>query len=252
MEQLQEQVKKEIIRHPTRNIDIEYEPGKTTFTAQDEEFLAAYIRLHDFEFEMYQTANKLYNEFLPVNKTLDALRDELTKAEATFNDSCSLADKLSDASYDVEETSLEKLAESQMQTEKELVNYSEKIKKVYETLQKLATEITKYNEANEGDIEAIYDKFSSIRVAHSANWQINTINIAAFEDEFEKFHSYRNVYEKRRETLMEFCDSTLDNYSKLNQQSTTLYNLWKEFLKRCKLLRAVAELHSQTIIISNN
>lgn len=123
---------------------------------------------------------------------------------------------------------------------------------MYETLQKLATEITKYNEANEGDIEAIYDKFSSITTAHSANWQINTINIAAFEDEFEKFHSYRNVYEKRRETLMEFCDSTLDNYSKLNEQSTTLYNLWKEFLKRCKFLRAVADLHSQTIVISNN
>ena len=252
MEHLQEEIKKEIIRHSARNIEIEYEAGKIALTRQDEEFLAAYIELHDCEFNLYQTADKLYNEFKPVNKTLDLLRDELTKAEATFNNCCTLADELSDARYNVEETRLKKLSESQMQTEKELVDYSEKISTVYQTLQKLGAEITKYNEANEDGINAIYDKFSSIRTAHSVNWEINTINIAAFEDEFEKFHSYKSVYERRRESFIEFCDSTLNNYSKLNQQTTNLYNLWKEFLKRCKLLRTVADLRSQTIIISNN
>jgi len=252
MEQLQEEVKKHIIKHPTRNIELMYEAGKTVFTAQDEEFLAAYIQIHDFELKMNEVANRLYKECTPVNKTLDALREELIKVNATFNESCSLADKLSDASYDVEETSLEKLTASQMQTEKELVAYSMKITAVYETLQNLSKEINKYNEANEDEVSDLYDKFSSVRTAHSANWQINTIDIAAFEDEYEKFISYRTVHEERRETLMDFCDATLNNYSKLNLETTTLYNVWNEFLKRCKLLRAVANLHSQTIIINNN
>ena len=96
MRQLQEEIKKDIIKHAARNIEIIYEPGKTAMTKQDEQLLAAYIQLHDFELKMQKTVDKLYHDFIPVNKIIDTLREELMKVQDTFNDCCSLADKLSD------------------------------------------------------------------------------------------------------------------------------------------------------------
>ena len=252
MQQLQEEIKQDIIKHAARNIEIIYEPGKTAMTKQDEQLLAAYIQLHDFELKMQKTVDKLYHDFIPVNKIIDTLREELMKVQATFNDCCSLADKLSDTSYIFGETSLEKLTESQVLTGKEILNYNDKIIKAYETIEGLSKEVNKYNEANEDEANALYDEYSKICTAHSINWENNAINIVTFEDEYARFLNYRTVHEDRRTSLMNFCDSALNNYTNLNLQTNSLYNVWKEFIKRCNLLRTLAELHAKVLGINNN
>ncbi len=252
MQQLQEDIKKDIIRHAGRNITIIYEPGKTTMTEQDEQLLAAFIKLHDFELRMKETADKLFHEFIPVNKEIDALREELAKVQATFDNCCSLADKLSGATYVFEETSLDKLTESQMQTQEELVAYSDRIMKAYETVDKLSKEVDKYNVADEDECNALYDEYSEINLAHSQNWENNSINIVDFDNEYDTFLSYRSVQEDRRKSLMSFCDNAMNNYTNLNLETTTLYNVWKEFIKRSNLLRSVAELHTNATRFTNN
>lgn len=252
MQQLQEDIKKDIIKHAGRNITIIYEPGKTTMTKQDEQLLAAFIKLHDFELRMKETADKLFKEFIPVNKEIDALREELAKVQATFDNCCSLADKLSGATYVFEETSLDKLTESQMQTQEELVVYSDRIMKVYETVDKLSKEVDKYNVADEDECNALYDEYSEINLAHSQNWENNSINIVDFDNEYDTFLSHRSVQEDRRKSLMSFCDNAMNNYTNLNLETTTLYNVWKEFIKRSNLLRSVAELHTNATRFTNN
>ena len=252
MQQLQEEIKKDIIKHPARNIEIIYEAGKTTMTAQDEELLAAYIRLHDFEFEMKQTADSLYLESVTANKRIDALREELMLVQSTFDKCCLLADKLGDDTYISDETNFEKLAEAREQTEIEIKDYSEKILEVYEMLKDFHEKLNKYNEANEEESDVVYTAYSEINAAHSVNWEINSINILTFEDEYARFDSYRTVSGDRRETLMRFCDTALNNYSNLNLQTTTLYNVWNEFIKRCKLLKALSDLHTKATGFTNN
>lgn len=101
MQQLEEGIKKDLIKHPFRNIEIIYEAGKTTLTAQDEELLAAYISLHDFELEMKNTASALFQEAPPINRAVEALHEELKGVKATFDTCGALADKLSDDSYKI-------------------------------------------------------------------------------------------------------------------------------------------------------
>jgi hypothetical protein len=75
MEQLQEVIKKDLITHPLRNIEIIYEAGKTTFTAEDEALIGGYTSLHDLELEMKNTAGKLHHQSLSVNETIQGLRE---------------------------------------------------------------------------------------------------------------------------------------------------------------------------------
>jgi uncharacterized coiled-coil DUF342 family protein len=159
-------------------------------TQQDVQLLAAHVKLHDFELSMQKTVDKLYHAFITVNKAIDELREELMKVQETYNECCLLADKLSAATYTAREASLEELTESQLQTNAEIQNYSDKIIAVYETIDPLSKEVNKYNEANEDQMDAFYDEYSAVHVAHCTNWENNSINIVTFEDEYEKFHSY--------------------------------------------------------------
>ena len=78
-QQVNEEVKKEVINHAARKIEIVYEPGKTVMTLEDKKMLNSYIKLHDFEVEMSQTARQLVKEFSPVNNRIDELRQSLRK-----------------------------------------------------------------------------------------------------------------------------------------------------------------------------
>jgi DNA repair exonuclease SbcCD ATPase subunit len=252
MQQLQENIKKDLIKHPFGNIEIIYEAGKSTMTAQDEELLAAYIRLHDFELEMKNTAGKLYRESIPINETIDNLHDELKKVQATFDVCCALADKLSEANYVLEETSLEKLAQSRKQTEKELKAYNEKILEIYETAKALQKKVNKYNKADEKKVEALYSEFATLSMDHISNWENNAINCVAFDDQFDKFREYRAAVETQRESLLSACTKAMNNYIDLNHQTTALFKVWNEFIKRCELLTKVSDLHTKATGFTEN
>jgi hypothetical protein len=252
MEQLQVEIKKDIIEHATRNIEIIYEPNKTSLTKQDEQLLAAYIQLHDFELNLQKTLDGLFHECIPVRKMIELLEEERIKLQATFDVCCSLADKLGDTSYIFDETNLEKLTESQKETSNGILEYNGKLLKVYETIKDISSRVDIYNEASEDGLNAVYDEYSKIHLAHSINWENNSINIVAYENEYENFLNYRSVKEEHRRTLWDYCDSTINSYTNLNLQTTSLYNVWNEFVKRCNLLRATAELHTGALAISNN
>jgi hypothetical protein len=252
MQQLESTEKKDIIEHAARKIVIIYEPGKTTLTAQDEQLLNAYLRLHDFEEKLMATANELFRDFGPVSKKINNLKEELKNVQATFDECLLLADKLCAVNYETDEASLEELGKNQEQASKVIFAYNEEIMKVYKKTESLSKRVEQYNEASEDEANSLYDEFSKISTDHSINWQNNAIDIAAFEDEYEDFDSYRTVSEKRRESLMNFCDATSNDYVTLGLQTNSLYAVWKEFLKRCQLLRSTAELHTAALRFTNN
>ena len=245
MQQLQEGIKKEIIKHPFRNIEIIYEAGKTNLTAQDEELLAAYINLHDFEQEMKDTVNALVKEATPINKAIEALHEELKKVQATFDTCRELADKLSDDTYILEETSLEKLAEARQQTENELKEYNKKILEIYEKANALQEKITEYHKNSEERSAVLYDKCNTVALTQLKNWENNTINGAEFDEQYNKFREYRALAENQRESLISICTDATTNYTNLNQRTSVLYNVWNEFIKRCNLLTTVSDLHNK-------
>lgn len=252
MQPLQESIKKEVIKHPLRNIEIVYEADKTTLTAQDEALIAGYVRLHDFELEMKNSAEKLHRQSVSICETLQALSEELIKVRGTFDRCRTFADKLSEPTYLFEETSLEKLEKAQRQTESELKAYHEKLLNMYETMKVMQEKINQYNETTENEVEPLYDEFSTLVTDHSANWENNSIDIAAFDRQFDQFRAYRTAVESQRENLMSECDSAMDNYTNLNNETTALYNVWHEFIKRSDLLARMSDLHTKATGFTEN
>jgi hypothetical protein len=252
MQQLQENIKKDLIKHPFRNIEVIYEADKTTLSPQDEELLAAYTSLHDFELEMKNTATTLYRESVTLNESIDLLREELKRVNATFDDCRTLADKLSAANYVFEESNLEKLAQRRDHMQMELKDYHEKILSIYETAKVLQEKINQYNEVNEKKIDPEYDKFITLTSSHLANWENNSINAVVFDEQFDQFRDFRTRIESDRETLMIFCQEALTNYTNLNLETTGLYNVWNEFIKRCDLLVAMSDLNNKATGFTEN
>ncbi len=242
-----QEVKKYIHKHACRDIELHYMPGTTTMTAQDEEFLAAYITLYDFQWKMNEWAQKLFKDFIEIDKKLASLREQLASVTDTFDNCSKVADKLSDYTYIPEEANLEKLTECRLQTSAELQDYHAAILEVYEEMVPCQEELDKYFKADEDEANDVHDVYSDISLAHSNNWENNAIDIAAFEFEFEMYHAYKDVHETHRRSLTEMCEKTLNTYAMLNQESTTQVKLWDEFLKRCKLLQLVADLHSRAL-----
>jgi hypothetical protein len=242
-----QEIKKEIHKHEYRNIQLIFEPGKTTITQEDEALPAGLIKLSDFELEMRKTVDQLYKDCIPVDKMINALRDEFAKVNATFNTCVEMADKLADTSYVVTEASIEKLTQGQIKTNEEIQRFHAGMTKVFAEVQGLEKRLEKYYLANEDESNALYDEYSEIVLNHSHHYEINSINIVDFDDEYNNFLEYRGSCEDRRKTLLDYCDEVLENYTRLNLENTTLYNVWAEFLKRCDLLRKVAVLHSGVI-----
>lgn len=252
MQPLQESIKKQLIKHPFRTIEIIYEAGKTTLTAEDEALIAGFTRLHDFELELINNAQKLHQQSESVNKEILPLKEELKKVRTTFDICCTLADKLSEASYLVEETSLEKLQKARMRTERELKDYHEKLLNIYETAKVVQEKINEYNTSIDKERESKYDQFETLVLNHSINWENNTINIAKFDEQFSQFNEYSSMTERQRDTLMSECDSTMDNYTNLNNETTALYSVWNEFIKRIDLLARMSELHTKATGFTEN
>jgi hypothetical protein len=245
MEQLQEGIKKDIIKHPFRNIEIIYEPGKTTLTPQDEELLTAYTRLHDMELQRKNFADNIFRESATLNERIETMHEELKKVQATFDACCTLADKLSAANYLPEETSLEKLDVARAQTEEELRDYNEKILAIYQAAKVLQEKIEQNNENDENIVEVLYDEVTNLAMDHVVNWESNSINSVVFDRQFNNFKEYRSEMESHREVLISSCEEVMTNYTNLNLQTTTLYNVWNEFIKRCDLLATMSDIHNK-------
>jgi hypothetical protein len=252
MQPLQEEVKKDVITHPFRNIEIVYEAGKTTRSAQDEELITGYTGLHDFEQEMKNTAEELHRKSGSINETLKELREELAMVREKFEICCQLADKLSETSYSVEETSLEKLAYLSGECEEKLKDYYNKLIAVYERAKVVRDKINEYNENSENRSEAVYEKFTTLVMNHAVNWENNAIDIVDFDQKFDQFREYLPTTQSYREYLVEESESAMTNYTNLNNESTALYNLWNEFTKRSHLLVKMSHLKNDATGFTEN
>lgn len=252
MTQSQEELKKELHKHECRNIEIIYKAGKNVMARQDSKLLAVFIDLHDFELKMQKTVDNLYQSSLPIDKKLNQLREQLARVNKVFDVSVKLADKLAEITYVFDETSIEKLTESQLKTNEEIQALHRSMVEVYEDIKILEAGVNAYYISNEDDSNTLYDAYREVSYSHTKNREKNSIDIVHFAQEYKNFLSYRKVYGDRRRSLMNSCDGVLENYTRLNLENVTLYNVWAEFLKRCDLLRSVAALHSQVLSINNN
>lgn len=252
MQQSQDGVKKDIIKHPLRDIEVTYEAGKTTLTPQDEELLSAYISLHDMQWHRKSIAHELYHESVKVNKDLKSLDPELKKAKASYDTSCALADKLSAPNYELKETSLQKLAQARWETEELIRDYNKKLLAVYEYARVMQEKLNEAIENDEEKVNAMFDKVAKLAMVHITNWENNSINAVAFDKQFNDFREFSGLLESHRETLLDECDEAMTNYTNLNLESTNLFNVWKEFIKRCGLLTAMYNVHNDAVGFTNN
>ena len=252
MQPSQPAIKKDIINHPFRKIEIVFEAGKTTLTTQDELLLNTYIRLHDLQLDIKNKAEELYRESVTIDQNISFLQKELERVEAVFNTCVEVADKLSAAGYSPEDASLEKMMAAREETVLQLSDYNTKIVSVYEAAQALNKKMNEEADSDEEKLEALYDELTSLAMDHMENSENNAIDAVAFDEQFDQFRGYATSKVEQREALLQSCDSVLINYTNLNNQTTTLYNVWNEFIKRCDLLIAMSDLHDGTMTFNAN
>jgi hypothetical protein len=252
MQQSQDGVKKDIIKHPLRNIEVTYEAGKTTLTPQDEQLLSTFIRLYDMDLQRKNVSHELHQESVAINENIESLRKELKNVQASFDASSALADKLSAPNYELREASLQKLAQARRQTEVLLKDYNEKILAVYEATKAMQDKLNETNKNDEERVDAMFGELDNVSLDHISNWQNNSIDAAAFDEQVDHFREFRTALESEREVLLKGCEETMDNYINLNQQTTTLFDVWSEFLKRCNLLTALYNLHNDAVGFTEN
>ena len=245
MQKIQEEVKKDMIRHPTGIIEVVYEPGKTTLTAADEELLAAFIKLKDFEQQMKETADNLYHECQPVKETIDELREELKGVKTSFDACSGLADKLSEPSYVFEETSLDKVTSARDKTEELLRINNLKLEELYQKVSVIQDKINEYNAANENRLDTLFEEYNKLSMEHLENPENNSIDAAHFDQQFDEFRSFRSELDSRRTILIEDCQQVVNEYATLNLETSVVYNTWNEFMKRFDLLHALSDLHNK-------
>jgi len=251
MQSLQQEIKKDIISHPFRNIEIIYEANKTTLTLQDEELLSRYISLHDLELRMQNTADNLCRQSLLVNETLETLQAQLKMVETSLDVCIDLADKLSEENYVMEETSMDKLYVAREETLQKLNEYNVKILEAYEATKAIQDSMNDHNANDQNATDALYSELSTLTMNHLAN-ESNAIDPVAFDSQFDQFREYACARESQREDLLNTCDDMMDNYTKLNLQTTTLYNTWNEFTKRYGLLIKIYALHNKATGFTEN
>lgn len=247
MQPSQPTVKKDIIDHPFRKIEIIFEPGKTTLSTQDDLLLHTYIRLHDLHLEIKNKAAERYREAVAINENIALLEKELEQVNATFNTCLEIADKLSAPGYNPEEASLEKMMAARKETTSLLLDYHTKIVSVYKTAEALRKRLNEEADRDEEKLDALYDEMSSLAMDHMANSENNAIDAVSFDEQFDQFKEYANPVTNQCEYLLQSCDTALTNYTNLNNQTTTLYNVWNEFIKRCDLLVAMSDLHNDAM-----
>ena len=252
MHSLQKDIRKDIIKHPYRNMEIIYEAGKMMLSAQDEELIKEYTRLHDFEQKMKSTAEQLHRQSESLNETILQLDEKLLSVRASFDTCVSLADKLSQANYSLMETSVEKVAKVQEQTQEKLKDYHKDLLAIYEIAKVMQEDINQYHEFNENGTETIYEEVYTLVMNHSANWENNAINTSDFDRQFNQFRKFATMMENRREFLVAESESVMDNYNNLNNETTALYNLWNELIKRTDLLARMSDLHNKTTGFTEN
>ncbi len=238
-----EEVRKDVIKHAYRNIEIVFEPGKTVMTAQDKELVAAFIKLQDFELQMQQQADSMYKFSISISKRIEELRVSLEEIRTAHKGCSKMADKLSDATYSSEEVSLEKLMDRQEHINGMIQNFYYDMMEVYGEAKALNEKIENYNPMHEDDMAKLYDEYSEISLAHCQNYEVNSISIVCYDDEYEKFISFRDFRSEKRKDLVESCDKTLMDYKVFNLEYSVVDASWNELLKRCKLLKNVEVLH---------
>ena len=244
MQPSQPAIKKDIIAHPFKKIEIVFEAGKTTLTTQDELLLNTYIRLHDLHLDMKTKAEKLYRESVTINQDIALLHKELEKVNATFAICLQIADKLSAPGYNPQEASIEKMMAARKETVSQLTGYNTKIVSIYKASQALSKKMNEETDSDEEKLEALYDELTSLAMDHLKNWENNAIDAVDFDQQLNQFKDYANPTLARRDDLLQACDNVLINYTNLNNQTTTLYNVWNEFIKRCDLLVAISDLNN--------
>lgn len=245
MQPLQEGIKKDIITHPNGEIEVIYEAGKTTLTAQDEALLAAFLKLNDFELELKETSDSLYKDSVSIRRTVKELRVELKCTRQYFDTACKLADKLSAPSFVFEETSLEAVEESREDIQEQLSLYNDKLLALYDSVKLVQERLNEYYEVNQHGYDPLFEAYEEIAAEHIENWQENSINTVYFDKQFDKFREFISFKEKNRDVLIDESRDIMIDYGSLTLETKALYDAWNEFTKRCDLLAAISDLHTK-------
>lgn len=241
-----------IHKHPMRCIALNYMPGETALTTEDEQLLEKYLQLHDFEYQLLKKSEELFKSFNVIDKQVKVLREGLDKIKSKLDDTIAMADKLSGNSYIPAEANMEKIKQRNAATIKELASYHQRLNELYKELKYQQEILTGCVIASEEGSEKIYKEYNSISAIHNKHYTSNTIDIVSLDDDFQNYLITQNLYEERRNSFIDSCNTVLNSYTILNLETNLLYGVWNEFLKRCELMQVVAALQSSKISSSAN
>ena len=209
------------IEHSFRKISFDTS-NVISFTSDDEELLAAYLKLHDAAIEQTEE----------VRTKLDEVKEIISAASK-------LTDIISSAVINQKEALLTELSTHSEKVNEKIREYHTHLEDLYAQIHTLEEMINTFEEREE-DL-TLHDEFQDIQSKHYNNYENNSIDIVSFDDEENRFRDYLSFREKHHTSIISFADETINRYKLLSAETTAQYDLWAELFKRILLLQQLIE-----------
>ncbi len=237
------------LSHPLRPVTIQYDEA-ITWTAEDEQLVQAYLKVHQHEWEMQEANRNLVQAFSNARAKMKVVRTELI----------ALTEKLKQFRTEADEA-FDKLVLHNFQIEDIFIPMAEKMMKEIKAYQALIEDAR-----NEFDVahtpfqhylEQYYDnqvwsEFSTINSKHIQNYAINSIDICLFDKESEKFKGWNSMNKGVQERQVDIINKTIDELNTLQLETTIQYTVWGEILKRFEWARLMQSKEKQFTLLNSN
>jgi hypothetical protein len=236
------------IEHGARNISFSADESKP-LTEEDEQLIAAYVKLHDRELLLKAQGKELRDYCSSLNKQTEEVRTVLTD----LKDMLVALSKQADGFVTVDPNREMKAKQIIQETERVNTNM-QNYHPLLTELDLVAKDCTEKNSAFIDEVESydLWETYDNIHSSHFANHTVNSIDIVSFDNDDELFRAFVSICDNENKAAIDYANNAIDNYSKLVLQTEMQYGIWEEFLKRLALIRMVVESKAGEIFTSSN
>lgn len=233
--------------HPLRKFEIEYDELKP-WTTLDQNLLDAFIGLHDYEWERKENGHALMKQYAEIDKDVETARAELQKVRKLLDETRVLADVVIPALTINQVVVHEHFDKAVEQTGEAIQEYDKQMR----SIDLDSMEPAKNAFFEEQNNMTLWDQFEEVNLEHAQQWEVNSIDTAAFDDTDEKFRSFLSMLEKHNDQVMDFINRAMNNHRILMLETEMLYEIWKEFVKRIQLLEHITGKPRNTDFLNLN
>lgn len=230
------------IAHPLKTITVYYDESKP-WTLQDEQLVQAYIGVHDYEWNLQKTFEKLRTNYGQLDEKLKKVSNDLLVLQEQLDQFSRDADQAFDQVVMRNFKALDDFTERTLLMKEDIDKYHHGIEEV----NRMATDNGKpFSELlNEFYGGKAWDTFSKTKLMHGKNYEVNAIDTVLFDSEQEQFKVWNAAREGNQNSHIDYFNRVVDHLNLLQAETKVQYTVWDGILKHMQWAQLIKEKEMQ-------